>query len=197
VLLGVLLRALGANEPDEDSSPREILAFFKNDDNWIFVSSFLAGIGLLFFIWFLGSLRSRLHSAEGGSGRLATITFGGGVATAILLFAALAPGVSGAAAIQGSDISPEAAEALWHTGDGFFPAAFLASALPLAATAFVVLRKRALPRWLGWVSAVLALVMLIPFVNWLAFGFVFPLWVIAASLLLWREHGELPTNEAR
>jgi hypothetical protein len=196
VLLGILLRVFGANEPGEESSPQEILAFFRDDENWIFVSSFFAGIGLLLFVWFLGSLRSRLHLAEGGSGRLAAVAFGGGLATTILLFAALAPQVSGAAAIQSRDISPEAAEALWHTGDGFFPAAFLASALPLAATALVVLRTRALPRWLGWASAVLALAMLIPFINWLAFGFVFPLWVIVVSLLLWREHGRLSTDDA-
>jgi hypothetical protein len=195
VLMGALMMVLGADEPGDDATPQEVLAFFKNDDGWIFGATFLAGLGLLLFIWFLSSLRSRLLAAEGGTGRLATIAFGGGVATAILLFAAIGPLVSGAGAVQGADISPEAAQALWHGGDGYFPAAFLCASLPLFATAIVVLRTRTLPRWLGWASAVLGILMLIPFVNWLLFGFVFPLWVIVMSLLLWRD--EAPLSVAR
>ena len=103
--------------------------------------------------------------------------------------AAIAPTASAAIATMDADnLSPEAAQAVLHVGDAFFPAAFMAMSVPLGATALVALRTGVLPRWFGAISIVIAVALLIPFVQWLTFGFVFPVWLVACSLLLtWRR----------
>ena len=61
------------------------LAFFKNEEAPSSLGTFLFMVGTLFFLWFLGLVRTRLVAAEGGSHRLSSIAFAGGVATAICL----------------------------------------------------------------------------------------------------------------
>jgi hypothetical protein len=57
----------------------------------------------------------------------------------------------------------------------------------ILATGMVVLRTRALPVWLGWVSLGVGLWLLIPPIGWAALISAFPLWVIVVSLLLYRR----------
>jgi hypothetical protein len=42
-----------------------------------------------------------------------------------------------------------------------------------------------LPRWLAWVSLVVALALIILPIGWAALLFAFPLWVLVVSYLLW------------
>jgi uncharacterized protein (DUF58 family) len=46
-------------------------------------------------------------------------------------------------------------------------------------------RLRALPVWLGWVSFLLALLLLILPIGWVGVVFGLPLWMIATSVLLY------------
>ena len=65
---GVILvstKATGSKGP-------EILAAYGQHSNGILVGALLWSIGVLLFIWFLGSLRSHYLAAEGGDGRPAT-----------------------------------------------------------------------------------------------------------------------------
>jgi len=178
-----------SNSTPDDPTPAQALAYIEAHGDAALLGAWLVALGLVAFYWFLGSLRAALHEAEGGPGRLATTAFGGGLASAVLLVAAIAPTASAAIATRDADnLSPEAAQAVLHVGDAFFPAAFMAMSVPLAATALVALRTRVLPRWFGAVSAVLAVALLIPFVQWLTFGFAFPVWLVLCSLLLvWRR----------
>ncbi len=62
-------------------------------------------------------------------------------------------------------------------------------AVLLAAFAVVVVRFRGFPVWFGWLSAILALVGLIPPISWtLLLGF--PVWVLIASVLLYRREAQ-------
>ena len=138
-----------SNSTPDDPTPAQALAYIEAHGDAALLGAWLVAVGLVAFYWFLGSLRAALHEAEGGPGRLATTAFGGGLASAVLLVAAIAP---------------------------------------MAATALVALRSRVLPRWFGAVSAVLAVALLIPLVQWLTFGFAFPVWLVLCSLLLvWRR----------
>jgi type IV secretory pathway TrbD component len=47
------------------------------------------------------------------------------------------------------------------------------------------LRTGSLPRWLAWVSLVVALALIILPIGWAALLFGFPLWVLVVSFLLW------------
>jgi len=50
----------------------------------------VVGIGIFFYLWFLGSLRSTLAAAEGGAGRLASVAYGAGLVGAAFFIVGLA-----------------------------------------------------------------------------------------------------------
>ena len=60
----------------------------------------------------------------------------------------------------------------------------LGAAVFLTATALLSLGRLAFPKWLGWISLLVALWLLIPPVGWAALIFAFPLWLIVVSLTL-------------
>lgn len=168
-LTGVAVLALGlaglivlegpADRPELDA-PRSVILSYFGDRDTVILGSFLLMLSGVFFLWFVGVLRAVLRPAEGGVGRLSTIAYGGGVATAALILAFPASNVAGA--LFAKQLSPEGAQTLYLFGDVFLYPAAMASALLLAATALIALRTEALPRWLAWLSLVLALWLLIP-----------------------------------
>ena len=59
----------------------------------------------------------------------------------------------------------------------------------LGALSILALRRVVLPRWLGWFGVVVTVLLLIPPIGWAALLFLLPVWLIAASLILWRRSG--------
>ena len=171
----------GAATTDADT-PQEMLAAYQDDTTAILSGSFLFMVGTAFFLWFLGSLRSRLFAAEGPPAHLAGIAFAGGIATAVCLL--LMPGSHVAGAINEGDLTADVAQALGVVDDAFFVGAELAAIVLLVATGLLALRTGVLPRWLAWVSFVIALWLVIGPIGWLALLVAFPLWVIVVSVLL-------------
>jgi hypothetical protein len=140
---------------------------------------------VLLFIWFLGSLRSHLLAAEGGDGRLANLAYGGGlVASAIAL---LIPAVDEVGALNKDDIDASGASVLHHFSDAFFVATEYALPILFFATAIVALRYAALPKWVGWLSALVGVVLLIGPIGWAALIFATPIGTLIVSILLWRR----------
>lgn len=180
--------------PGSDAPASDYTRYYEEEDGSIWGGSILISFAIVFFFWFVGTLRAALHAAEGGLGRLAATAHSGGIATGVLVLASIATQVSAVLLVDARDdpIAPDTAVAYWFMGDGFFLAAFYAAAVLLAATALILLRSGMLPRWFGWVTLALALVLLIPFVNWAAFAFVFPIWIIGASLMLWQATSRMP-----
>jgi len=163
----------------------EILASYQQHSDGILVGALLWSIGVLLFIWFLGSLRSHLLAAEGGDGRLANLAYGGGlVASAIAL---LIPAVDEVGALNKDDIDASGASVLHHFSDAFFVATEYALPILFFATAIVALRYAALPKWLGWLSALVGVVLLIGPIGWAALIFATPIWTLIVSILLWRR----------
>jgi hypothetical protein len=184
VVLWVVGLLVGGDVTNKDEAAR-ILAAVKDHDARILVGGLIWTVGTAFFIWFLGVLRSRMYVAEGGTARLTATGFAGGVATAICI--ALAPGGDMAAALNKNDIDASAASALHNMGDAFFIGAEYLLPVLLVAAGLLALRTGLLPKWLAWVSFLIALVLLIGPIGWAALIFAFPLWVLVVSVLLWRS----------
>ena len=175
------------NPPSENATPERALAYFNDEEVGIFVSSFLFALGSLLFLWFVGSLRAALVAAERGVARVSNIAFAAGVAFSLLtLLFALAPSVG---AFSNETLGPSAAEALWYLDDLFFVAAQFTAIPLLVATALVALRTGALPRWLAWLSLVVAAVLLFPLGGVFALGLGVPVWTVATSVVLSRRAG--------
>lgn len=180
--------------PNADAPASTFASYYEEHDGNIWLTSILISLAIFFLFWFIGVLRGAVHAAEGGVGRLAATAHAGGIATAVLILASIGTQVSGAILVSERDVglAPDSAVAYWFIGDGLFVAAFYGAAVMVAATGLAVLRTGALPRWLGWVSLLIALVLLVPWINWAAFIFVFPLWVIVVSVLLWQAASRAP-----
>jgi hypothetical protein len=189
---GVIVLQGPAHQPPLDASPARALVFFKEHDGAILLGTFLVMIGSLFFLWFLGLVRTRLVLAEGGSHRMSSIAFAMGTATAVSLL--LMPAVHAAGAINNDGLAPDAAQVYLGVNIAFFYAAELSAAAFLLATGMVSLWTGAFPRWLAWASLVLAIWLVIPPIGWAGLLYGFPVWLIAVSALLWRKPAVLPAS---
>jgi hypothetical protein len=174
----------------------ELKSFYEDNSFIVWGGHYLVMLSAVFFIWFTGSLRSVLRTAEGGTGRLSAVAFGGGVAVGIVLF--IAHGAGMAAASRGgadSGIPVETAIALFD-----FSGVLMGSVLPmgyavlLGATAVISFRTGLFARWLSWVTGVLAVLLLIPEIN-VFLGGIALLWVLVMSIVLYRS-GTTATPEA-
>jgi hypothetical protein len=167
----------------EKDTPAEILAVLQEDANTLIAAGVVFAFGVVFFIWFLGSLRAALYAAEGGVGRLSSIAYGSGMLAAICLLLQVAPTVQGA--IDEDDLSADAAQSLQSMGEAFFFGAELALLAMFVAVGLVILRSRVLPVWLGWVSLAIALLLAIIPIGWAGVVWAFPLWLLVTSVLLY------------
>ena len=140
--------------PAIDSSAASFASYYVDHQDALRTGFTILGIGLFFYIWFLGSVRSALAAAEGGTARLASIAFGAGLISAAVLMFGLAAGE--AAAFRPSDVDPGVTRAVSDI--------FVVSAAPgaaaltafFAAIAMAGFRYRALPGWAAWISVVAA-----------------------------------------
>ncbi|MBA2462092.1 MAG: hypothetical protein H0V45_10075 [Actinobacteria bacterium] len=186
-LLAVLVLEAFGDSPADDAGPQQLLEYFQNEEGSIYIGAICFFVGSGALLWFGGVLREAI--AATGLDRLATIAFGATVATAVLTMGLLVPQVSAAFEANESEgpLSPEAAQALWVAGDGFFVAAEFTAATLLLAVALATLRSRMLPTWLAWLSLVIALVLVIPPIGWAALIFGFPIWILLVTFFLWKR----------
>jgi hypothetical protein len=159
-------------------------------------------LGFLLFLFFLGILWSALRRAEGGSGWLSTTAFGAGLMSVTIKVASAAPVL--AARHRSGGLDPQLARTLQDINDASFALTFFPLAVLLVAFAIVAIRSDALPGWLGWFAAVLAVAFLFGGLagstdltsEWAALPMlIYPVWVVATSIVLIRRAGEPRTVE--
>ena len=154
-------------------------------------------LGLLFFLFFLGSLWAALRRAEGGSGWLSTTGFGAGLMAVTIGLGSAAPVL--AARYRSGNIDPQLTRTLQDIEEASFVLTFLPLAVLLAAFAIVAIRSGALPQWLGWIAAVISAAFLVGGLagsadlafEWAALPMLlYPFWVVPTSVVLIRRAGE-------
>lgn len=155
ILMVVGFSIFGSDVPKADDSAQQWQAFFVDHQNRIQTAATIIGVGLFFFLWFLGSLRDAIAAAEGGGARLASIAHGGGLIGAACLLVVLS--AYGAAALH----PQEAGANVTHAFSDFAaiiaaPAAAAFTAL-FAATAVAGYRRGALPAPVAGISATAAI----------------------------------------
>jgi hypothetical protein len=182
--------------PDFVADPSEFTDYFMKNPQRIATGAWVFCLGLVLLIWFLGTLCSAARAAEGGDGRVSRIAYGGAITGVGLELAGMACYVVGAFRADDRGGIPDDIAAVY--GDlavvlGFLAAAFAFGTF-LAALAVVNLRTPFLPQWVTWLSVLLAIVMLIPFISWLG-TIVFALWcAVVSSLLFFRSDPISPAS---
>jgi hypothetical protein len=178
-ILGVILTSSKAKG---DKGPEALASYHQHSDG-ILAGGLLWSIGVLLFIWFLGSLRSHYLAAEGGAGRLSSLAFGGGIAAAVM--GMLIPVADEVGALNKDDIDASGAAVLHHFSDAFFLATEYMLPVFFFSSAILALRFGALPKWLGWLSILVGIVLLIGPIGWAALIFATPIWVLIVSIWLY------------
>jgi len=157
------------------------LSSIRSDSNLVIA---LELVGLLLFIPFLGYLWSVLRDAEGPGGWVAATALGAGLVGITMKLASVAPGWAARDFGDATAIH----QALERMNEVAFIAQMLPDGVMLAAVALVVLKTGALPRWLGWLAAVTAPLLLVNGMFLDAdFGpafLLFLLWTLLASVVL-------------
>jgi hypothetical protein len=184
--------------PDEDDPTAEIVSSFADDRTGHLVGVYIGGIASLLFLVFVGALWSRLRAAEADRGPSILVALGG-VGTAVIVLVANAALM---ALVDAADQrrEPEAVRALFELdlvvflGIGWTSAAFYVGA------ALSSLATGSLPRWLGWIAALLAVAFVVGFLGIFSeddeggvLGYFFfiavlvnVLWILATSIVMLR-----------
>jgi len=149
----------------EGKNSAAMAAWVAANDTELIVGTVVFGFGVLFFVWFLSALRTRLLEREGGAGQLTTVAFASGLATSVMLMATYLPHAK--AAFDHQNMTDSAVESVVLVGDAFFGGVQLFAIPFFFAVGLVARRTGALPRWLAWLSFVLALVLVIVPIGWI------------------------------
>ena len=177
---------LSSETPAVDDSTREVVSYWTENEGKEMASAVVGAWATVFFVWFAASWRSLISRAEGGSGRLASIVFGGALIFAAGLLSALS--IEFAAAESAGDVPAPVTQTLSVLySDFFFPLAG-GFALFLLGSAVAIVRTRVLPVWLGWIALVIGIVALTPLGF---FGFIGGMiWILVASVVLFLRGDE-------
>ncbi len=185
--------------PNADAPAGEVRAFFADDRDAILAGVWLRFLAGFAFVWFLGTLRSALRRAEGGTGRLAAVAFGAGL---VFLAAGMISNVAlaGVAFTADRSVDEGVAVALLTVTHFGYIAGGMALAWLLAATCFVVLRTGVFPALVGWAGAAIGIAAIVCGLAFtgtraeLAAHPFFIVWVLAVSVLLVRTPVEEPAR---
>ena len=177
--------------PGMGASAQDISDFLARSSTRVYGGGYVEIVAFPLLLVFLGRLRELLRRAEGENGWLATTAYGAAlVAIGFGVVAFTAEATAYYAGQRGLDV--KTVGALLDL-DGF---AFVIQGMPFAiflgATALLALRANALPHWLGWTAAAIAV--LFPATLWSPTDLaqlphpLFYLWVVATSVALIRHH---------
>lgn len=170
-VLVVVAFAVGGDPPDPtEDSVQEIVDFYVDNQGPQIAGAILATIAGTLFVFFGGYLRRVLRDAEGDRGTLSAVAFAG-----VIIFAlgvAIDGTITFALADTADEIEPSAVQAL----SALYAYDFLPFAMGiqifLLATGISVVRHGALPKWVGWIAIVIAVIAVTPigFVALIAAG---------------------------
>jgi hypothetical protein len=179
IVVVILGFAIGGEPPAADSSAEEIVDFYVDNDSSVMFGAALEGLAATLLIFFAGFLRQVLRAAEGEGHMLSAVVMAG--ATVIAVGLAFDATLSFALAETAEDLEPasvQTLQALWE--NDFMPFA-VGFQVFLLASGISILRHAALPKWLGWVAIVLAVIAITP-IGFIAAG-LGTIWILIVSVI--------------
>jgi hypothetical protein len=152
----------GGGGPDPGASRTDIASWVGSTlgprgVNWI--GAYLEVLGLLFFVVFAAVLAAAIRRREGATPWLSNVILGAGLITVTVKLASF-PASFALAYRAHEGFEPQLAAALTDMNNLSFILTWPLSALMIGAAAAGILRYGALPAWLGWSGAAVAIAVL-------------------------------------
>ncbi len=141
--------------PDANDPVQDIVDFYVDEKNSIEAGVFILALGTVFFIFFANYLRTVFRETSLSATILvgaAIFAVGGGIDGTILI----------ATAEAADDIEPASVQTLQALWDNDFVPFAIGITVFLVSVGLSILRTAVLPKWLGWIVLVLALVSVTP-----------------------------------
>jgi len=178
------------------ANDEKLVAWWSDSGNQltVVVSMYLFVLAGLCFLVFLAKLRSRLLAAEGETGELTSLVVASGaVFVAMLFVAAASRGVIGFAikSPANNELLPGADTLRYMPQTGYAAlgvGGLLAAAVSMATTSWLIVRTAVFGRWLAWVGAAAAILIVVACAG-LVGVFTIPamlVWALATSVAMWR-----------
>jgi hypothetical protein len=187
VALAIVSIILSGSTPDSTDTTAGVVGFWQAHDSREMTSGLLGALAVVFFLWFLGSLRSALGRSERQSERLATTVFAGFLVFAVGLLSILGFQFAAADVADNSGVAPEVVGTLSVLQSDFFFPLSVGLIVGFLSSAVAIWRYGAFPRWLAYLAIVAAILFVTP-----AFFVGLPLagiWVLVVSVLMYQEAG--------
>ena len=191
IVVGIIGFSISGEPKSADEPVREIVDFYVDKKESVQISAIAGVVAGLLLIFFGAYLRKVLRLAAPEEEILPLVAFIGLVIVAVGF--AIDGTISFALAEAADDIDPAAVQALQALWDNDFLPIVLGVLAFLVATGISVLRSGALPKWLGWVMIVLAIVGLTPIGFVAAIGAAILVLVLSILLSL-RARSAAPTT---
>jgi hypothetical protein len=189
-LTGIIFAALlvvaftTPSTPGVNDSGVQVINFYKDHHSALLIGDICGALGVVFFLFFLSSLRSFFRDKEGADG-LSRAAFAGGILIAVggTIFTSLDVSLIDAR----NHITPQAAQALNVLGNDFFFPFEIGLIVFALCTGLAIIASGALPKWLGWIMVVIGVVAFTP-VGFFGF-FVVMIWSVIVAILIYRRSG--------
>ncbi|MGH2976076.1 MAG: hypothetical protein ACRDLL_14595 [Solirubrobacterales bacterium] len=184
VLLIIGFFVVSGNTPDLEDSGASVVTYYADHQSREIAAAIIVAAASVFLAIFTASLRERLRSAGAGNELWATVALiGGGAAVAGFL---VAVGIH-VALIDGGDkhIPADAMVAINAIDNDNFFSFSLPLGIMLLGAAGATLTTGALPRWLGWVGLIIAILFFTP-IGFLAFA-LSGVWIVIVSIVMSRQ----------
>ncbi|HUJ66789.1 MAG TPA: hypothetical protein VLX59_14685 [Acidimicrobiales bacterium] len=180
VVLVVVASFVAPNNPDTNATAAKVVSFYHQHQGAYYFNSYVIVAAIIVGLAYFWYLREYLAEAT-ASGRLLTVAFAGAVVFAVSGGLQAGTKFALADASHSGNISGASMQTLnVLENDLSVPITAAGTATFLLFTGIVIIRKGGLPRWLGWVAVVLAILSAPGFVGGLPTG----LWVLIASITL-------------
>lgn len=194
VVLNVIGALLPGAPPAPDDSSEKIVRYYADHAGRIEVATFLAGLGIIGLLWWLGSIWRVMSRAEGERPRMAAVAVVGLAIGGALALASFA--VNSTLALE-HDTLGGGAKLLYVLTLALLGASAFGIVAHIAAVTSLSYRRAIFPAWInvvGWIAALAFLVASISIASdasWLGvFGliafFVWALWILAISVRMLR-----------
>ncbi len=197
VVLAVVGSLIGGEPKDAGNPAQEIVDHYVDNKGSIIFGAALVGLACVALVFFASYLRTVLRRAEGEGGMLSPLILVGAAMMAVGL--AIDVTILFAIAEAADDIEPASVQALQALWDNDFMPIAMGMVVFILSSGIAIVRYGTLPKWLGWVAILLAVVGITPagFIAFLAGG----LWIAIVSVMLalrarHTDSASLPANVA-